>query len=62
LRQQRGLECGDLAERAGVSPEHLARIEAGDDKVEFPPVQRLVDAMGCTLDDLAVTPGARFEG
>jgi hypothetical protein len=62
LRLRQGMAAGELARRADLSLEHLARIEAGDPAIDFPPVQRLLDAMGRTLDDLVVAPGARFDG
>jgi len=61
LRTERGLDAEEVARRAGLSPEELARIEAGDPSIAFPPVQRLMTAMEGTLDDLIVTPGARFD-
>ena len=62
LRIERGLGAEELARRAGLSPEELGRIEAGDPSIAFPPVQRLMTAMDGSVDDLIVSPGARFEG
>jgi DNA-binding Xre family transcriptional regulator len=65
LRQARGLTGKDLAERAGIAPQSLSRIEHGRHDVVFTTLQRILAAMGCTLKDLTVSPaptGARQRG
>ena len=62
LRDEQGLSVEELAQRAQMDPADVARIEAGDPSTEFPPVQRLLEAMGHSLDALVVAPGTRFDG
>ena len=57
LRQSRNLSGRELAERAGITPQSLSRIEHGRHDVVFTTLQRLLAAMGCSLRDLAVPPG-----
>ena len=46
LRQGLRLTEEELAERAGVSPGRLSRIEAGTDGISLPTLERIVAAMG----------------
>ncbi|HLH26250.1 MAG TPA: helix-turn-helix transcriptional regulator [Chloroflexota bacterium] len=52
LRQARGLTGEELAARAGISTHHLARLERGERDSGLPPIEPLLAAMGCTLQDL----------
>ncbi len=56
LRTSRNLSSKDVAERAGITPQSLSRIEHGRHDVVFTTLQRLLTAMGFTLKDLTVTP------
>ena len=53
LREARGLSSKELAERAGITPQSLSRIEHGRHDVVFTTLRRIVAAMGCSLRDLA---------
>lgn len=53
LRERRGLQAGELADRAGISAQSLSRIERGRHDVVFSTLQRLLAAMHYGLDDLA---------
>jgi transcriptional regulator with XRE-family HTH domain len=53
LRSRRGLSARELAERAGISPQSLSRIERGRHDVVFSTLQRLLAAMNLGLSDLA---------
>src|SRR5205823_2092005 len=57
LRDSRQLSSKDLAERAGITPQSLSRIENGRHDVVYTTLQRLLAAMGYSLRDLAVTSG-----
>lgn len=52
LRKSRDLSSKELAERAGITPQSLSRIEHGRHDVVFTTLQRLLAAMGYTLKDL----------
>jgi transcriptional regulator with XRE-family HTH domain len=53
LRERRGLSGKELAERAGLSPQSLSRIERGRHDVVYSTLQRLLTAMNYDLGDLA---------
>jgi len=53
LREVRRLSSKELAERAGITPQSLSRIENGRHDVTFTTLQRILTAMGCSLNDLA---------
>ncbi len=56
LREARNFTGKELAERAGISPQSLSRIENGRHDVVFTTLQRILAAMGCSLRDLSVEP------
>jgi len=56
LRARRGLSSKALAERAGITPQSLSRIEHGRHDVVLTTLQRILAAMGCSLRDLAEPP------
>lgn len=58
LRDSRQLSSRDLAERAGIAPQSLSRIENGRHDVVYTTLQRLLAAMGYSLRDLAVASGS----
>jgi transcriptional regulator with XRE-family HTH domain len=53
LRKSRNLTSKAVAERAGISPQSLSRIENGYHDVVFTTLRRILAAMGCTLQDLS---------
>ena len=57
LREEQRLTERDLAERSGISPERLARIEAGADGISLPTLERLVAAMGHDMRVFIVADG-----
>jgi predicted KAP-like P-loop ATPase/DNA-binding Xre family transcriptional regulator len=54
LRLDRGISGKDLADRAGLSPQSLSRIEHGHHDVVFTTLQRILAAMGASVKDLVV--------
>lgn len=54
LRESRNLSGKELAERAGIAPQSLSRIEHGHHDVVFTTLQRILAAMGASLKDLVV--------
>jgi transcriptional regulator with XRE-family HTH domain/Zn-dependent peptidase ImmA (M78 family) len=52
LRESRGISSKELAERAGIAPQSLSRIENGRHDVVLTTLQRILAAMGCSLRDL----------
>lgn len=56
LRESRQLSSKDLAERAGITPQSMSRIENGRHDVVYTTLQRILAAMGYSLHDLAVAP------
>ena len=52
-RQYRGLTSNALAGRAGVSQEHLSRLEAGQGPETLDLFRRLADALDVSVDELA---------
>lgn len=52
LRESRNISGKDLAERAGITPQSLSRIENGHHDVVFRTLRRILAAMGCSLKDL----------
>jgi DNA-binding XRE family transcriptional regulator len=54
LRKSRNLTSKELAERAGITPQSLSRIEHGRHDVVFTTLRRLLAAMGYSLSDLVV--------
>jgi transcriptional regulator with XRE-family HTH domain/Zn-dependent peptidase ImmA (M78 family) len=53
LRVARGMSSKELAERAGITPQSLSRIEHGRHDVVYTTLKRILAAMGTTLGDLA---------
>ncbi|HEX5164453.1 MAG TPA: helix-turn-helix transcriptional regulator [Thermomicrobiales bacterium] len=54
LRIERGLSLSAFAERTGISPGHLSRIERGITAPSFIAGAALANALGVTADALAV--------
>lgn len=52
LRKARGLTAKEVAERAGVAPLTITRIELGQHDVVFTTLEKILAAMGCTLREL----------
>lgn len=50
LRKATGWSQIQLAERAGLQPSHISRIEAGKYAVTFETVQAIAEALGMTVD------------
>jgi DNA-binding Xre family transcriptional regulator len=62
LREGRGLTGKEVAERAGITPQSLTRIEHGQHGVVFTTLQRILATMGCSLKDLVVRQPAAGAG
>ncbi len=52
IRRSRHLTSKEVAERAGITPQSLSRIERGHHDVVFTTLRKILAAMGCTLKDL----------
>ena len=53
LREKKGINSKELAERAGIAPQTISRIEQGHTDVSFVTLKKILVAMGCSLKDLA---------
>jgi DNA-binding XRE family transcriptional regulator len=53
LRHRRKLTAREVAERAGITPQSLSRIENGRHDVVLTTLQRILAAMGYSLRDIA---------
>ena len=53
LRASRNILSKDLAERSGLTPQTITRIEKGKQDVNFKTLQKILTAMGYSLRDLA---------
>jgi len=54
LRKARGMKSKELAERAGIAPQSLSRIEHGKHDIAFSTLQKILSSMGYGLKDLSV--------
>jgi transcriptional regulator with XRE-family HTH domain len=57
LREQAGQSREQLAVNSGISIYMLLKLESGDRAPTFAAAVKLAKALGCTLDELAETPG-----
>lgn len=62
LRKDRGMKSKELAERAGLTPQSLSRIEHGKHDLAFSTVQKILGAMGYELRDLTVESEGAKDG
>jgi len=53
LRKRKGIKSNELAERAGITPQTISRIEQGHTDVSFSTLKKILASIGCTLKDLA---------
>jgi transcriptional regulator with XRE-family HTH domain len=53
LREKKNISSKELAERAGVAPQTISRIEQGHSDVGFIILKKILTAMGYSLKDLA---------
>jgi transcriptional regulator with XRE-family HTH domain len=60
VRERQGLSLGAAADRAGVQPQTIARVERGEADVHLGTLLRYLRALGCSLD-LAVVDDATGE-
>src|SRR5215211_4673001 len=61
LRQEAGLSQAGLAAAAGVHTRQITRYESGEQQPALGVAQRLAQALGVTLDELAGAPGDRIK-
>jgi len=52
IRKKRGLTQEQLAEMAGISPQHCSGIETGAAKVSLPALVQMCNALNASLDDV----------
>jgi len=62
LRKGRGMKSKELAERAGITPQSLSRIEHGKHDIAFSTLQKILGAMGYGLKDLTVESDTAMNG
>lgn len=60
FRQDAGLSVERLAERSGVPIETVSSVEDGEHRIVLPLLERILEAMGHKLGDLATSPGERL--
>jgi len=60
FREGAGLSVEQLAERSGEPVRTVTRVEDGDHEVVLPLLERILQAMGHELGDLATSPGERL--
>ncbi len=53
LRENRGIKSKELAERAGITPQSMSRIESGKHDLVLTTLQKILTVMGYELKDLA---------
>ncbi|MBL1214681.1 MAG: ImmA/IrrE family metallo-endopeptidase [Ignavibacteriae bacterium] len=53
LREKKGIKSSELAERAGVTPQTISRIEKGHTDVGFSTLRKILASIGYSLKDLA---------
>lgn len=53
LREKAGLKSGDLAQRSGLTPQTISRIETGKTDVGYSTLTKILSSMGYGLKDLA---------
>jgi transcriptional regulator with XRE-family HTH domain len=53
LREKKGIRSNELAERAGITPQTVSRIEKGHTDVGFSTLRKILASMGYSLKDLA---------
>lgn len=53
LRKSKGLTAKEVAERAGITPQSLSRIERGHHDVVYTTLEKILAAMGSNLSELA---------
>jgi transcriptional regulator with XRE-family HTH domain/Zn-dependent peptidase ImmA (M78 family) len=56
IRESHGLTAKEVAERAGIAPMSLSRIELGRHDVVYRTLRKILAAMGSSLEDLADEP------
>lgn len=62
LRDRRDLTSKEVAQRAGITPQSLSRIEHGKHDVVVSTLQRILAAMGYSLKDLAASSAESMRG
>lgn len=53
MRERKGIKSNELAERAGITPQTITRIEKGHTDVGFTTLRKILASMGYSLKDLA---------
>lgn len=53
IRMGLGIKQQDLAERAGISPSHMNKIESGAESGRFETVARIARELGVSVDVIA---------
>ncbi|MDE2480802.1 MAG: helix-turn-helix transcriptional regulator [bacterium] len=57
-RERAGLTQSQLADRVGLAPSHIARLETGDRaNPRFETIARIAHALGASLDEIASAAG-----
>jgi len=52
LREERGMSQTDLAERLGIKPPSVWKLERGLANPAYPTLDKLADIFGCTMDEV----------
>ncbi|SHO52526.1 helix-turn-helix domain-containing protein [Anaerocolumna xylanovorans] len=64
VRNDKGLSIEELAERADVNTTHLGRIERGETVPKLDSIEKIVNALGITFEELFrhIQPAAEISG
>lgn len=57
LRKKKGWTQQQLAEVAGIKLTHISTLEKNDSDPKLSTIGKLIEALGCSANDLIVTPG-----
>lgn len=52
LRSEKGLSQEELADKAGIDPSHLGRLERGERNPSLISLDKIIKALGVTFEDL----------
>ncbi len=52
LRSEKGLSQEELADKAGIDPSHLGRLERGERNPSLISLDKIINALGVTFEDL----------
>ncbi len=60
LRRPRGLTTAEMGRRTGMAQRSISRLEKGHHAISFSTPEKILAAMGCTLNDLQESESLRI--